>query len=363
MTALLRAPSGWRAQTDVPHALRDRVVDHVLAPVTLVLVVVTVASGALSLAGVTIPPAVQIVPFAVSVLLFGLPHGALDHLVPARLRPGTSTTRSVLGVVALYVVVGAGTAALWTATPLVGFLVFIGITWFHWGQGDLWVDRLLGDGAAGPLDATVTVLVRGALPMVVPFVAQPTAALSVVTGTVTALGDHASAPTAGVVLPGAVRVAAGVLVLSLVVLHLVRVRRSGQPVWRQATEDLVLLAFFALVPPVLAVGLYFTLWHAVRHVLRLELTDPVAVDRLERGHLLGAFLRFCRQAWPVTAAAVALLVVVATVLRQADLAVYLALIAALTTPHTVVVTWMDHVQRTWRPPTAAPAAPSGTRSP
>ncbi len=209
MTALLRAPSGWRAQTDVPHALRDRVVDHVLAPVTLVLVVVTVASGALSLAGVTIPPAVQIVPFAVSVLLFGLPHGALDHLVPARLRPGTSTTRSVLVVVALYVVVGAGTAALWTATPLLGFLVFIGITWFHWGQGDLWVDRLLGDGAAGPLDATVTVLVRGALPMVVPFVAQPTAALSVVTGTATALGDHASAPTAGVSLPGAVRVAAG----------------------------------------------------------------------------------------------------------------------------------------------------------
>ncbi|WP_368086407.1 hypothetical protein [Curtobacterium sp. MMLR14_006] len=69
---------------------------------------------------------------------------------------------------------------------------------------------------------------------------------------------------------------------------------------------------------------------------------------MHHGRLAAPFLRFMRQAWPITAIAVAMLVVLAVVLRRADLGVYLALIAALRTPHAVVVTWMDRVQHTWR---------------
>lgn len=353
MTALvrgLRLPTG---APEVPPALRTWTADRVLAPVTALLALVGAVCIALRLAGLAVPMAVQVVPFAVSVLVFGLPHGALDHLVPARLRPGTGVLRSVVVVVALYLVVGSATAALWTAAPLVGFATFVGITWFHWGQGDLFVDRLLDDGAAGRAGAVLTTAVRGALPMAVPFAAQPVATLQVVSGTTAVLGGPSAAA-----VPPAVRLALGVLVGGLVVLHLVAVHRSGRPLWRQASEDLVLLAFFAAVPPVLAVGLYFTLWHAVRHVLRLELTDPVAAVQLHRGRLLAPFLRFARQAWPVTAIAVAMLLVLACVLRRADLGVYLVLIAALTTPHTVVVTWMDHVQRTWHGTTRS-ATPEG----
>ncbi len=132
----------------VPPALRTWVTDRVLAPVTTALAAVALTCAVLDLTGVAVPMAVQLVPFAVSVLVFGLPHGALDHLVPARLRPGTSTVRSVVVVVVLYLVVGTLTAApLVGRPPLLGFAVFVGITWFHWGQGDLFVDRLLGDGA------------------------------------------------------------------------------------------------------------------------------------------------------------------------------------------------------------------------
>ena len=101
------------------------------------------------------------------------------------------------------------------------------------------------------------------------------------------------------------------------------------------------------MPPVLAVGLYFTLWHSVRHVVRLELTDPVGAGELERGHVLAPFGRFLRQAWPVTAVAVALLVAVGVTLGSAGLGVYLFLLAVLTTPHAAVVTWMDRRQGAW----------------
>lgn len=355
MTALVRGLRLPASAPEVPPALRSWTADRVLAPVTAVLALVGAVCVGLRLTGVVVPTAVQVVPFAVSVLVFGLPHGALDHLVPARLRPGTGVLRSVAIVVVLYVVVGSATAALWTAAPLLGFATFVGITWFHWGQGDLFVDRLLDDGAAGRTGAVSTTAVRGALPMAVPFAAQPVATLQVVGGTTAVLGGPS--PSA---VPPTVRLVVGLLVCALVVVHLVAVRRSGRPLWRQASEDLVLLAFFAVVPPVLAVGLYFTLWHAVRHIVRLELTDPVAAVQAHSGRLLAPFLRFAHQAWPVTAIAVAMLVVLALVLRRADLGVYLVLIAALTTPHTVVVTWMDHVQRTWHG-TPRPTTPERDR--
>ncbi|MEV7933149.1 Brp/Blh family beta-carotene 15,15'-dioxygenase [Curtobacterium sp. NPDC089185] len=346
----------------VPPALRTWVNDRVLAPVTTALAAVALTCVVLDLTGVAVPMAVQLVPFAVSVLVFGLPHGALDHLVPARLRPGTSTVRSVVVVVVLYLLVGTLTAALWVVAPLLGFAVFVGITWFHWGQGDLFVDRLLGDGAPGPLGSVLTVALRGAVPMVVPFVVQPDAALHVVVDTAAVVGGG-SGPSVLTVPPG-VRIAGAVLLVLLVLLHAAVVHRAGGPRWRQLSEDAVLVLFFAVVPPVLAVGLYFTLWHAVRHVLRLELTDPTSAELLHRGRLLAPFLRFLRQAWPITAIAIAALVVLAVVVRRADLGVYLALIAALTTPHTVVVTWMDRVQHTWgRAPSdlvPSPTAPEGT---
>jgi beta-carotene 15,15'-dioxygenase len=355
VTAVARftAPGQAQQQDDAPAALRTWVADRVLAPVTVVLAVLALACAVVRAAGADIPMPVQLVPFVVSILVFGLPHGALDHLVPARLRPETSRLRSVTVVVVLYLVVGSATALLWAAAPLAGFAAFIAITWFHWGQGDLFVDRLLRDGVPNRWGAALTVCLRGALPMVVPFVTQPDDALRVVAGTASSVGGA----THGVLVVPA-GVAGAVVVLVLVVAHLVALRRTGVPLARQAWEDVVLLVVFAVVPPVLAVGLYFTLWHAVRHILRLELTDPVSADQLHRGRLLAPFLRFARQAWPVTVVAVAMLVGLAAVLHRADLGVYLALIAALTTPHTVVVTWMDRRQRTWLPTTHTPTETS-----
>jgi Brp/Blh family beta-carotene 15,15'-monooxygenase len=351
MSALVRTvPASSSAA--VPPALQTWVSDRILAPVTVTLLAVAAASGLVHLSGGDIPMPVQLIPFAISIFVFGLPHGALDHLVPARLRPGTSIFRSITLVVALYLVVGTVTALLWATAPLLGFVVFIAITWFHWGQGDLFIDRLLDDSTRTRVGSALTVAIRGALPMLVPFIAQPAAAFSVVINTTAALGADPSSDGAAPTIPVELRLLAALLVAVLSVLQIAALRRAGAPLWRHITEIVVLVLFFAVVPPVLAVGLYFTLWHSVRHILRLELTDDTAATQLHHGRRLAPFLRFMRQAWPITAIAVGMLIALAFVLRRADLGVYLALIAALTTPHAVIVTWMDRVQRTWhRDPT------------
>jgi Brp/Blh family beta-carotene 15,15'-monooxygenase len=120
-----------------------------------------------------------------------------------------------------------------------------------------------------------------------------------------------------------------------------------------AAEVGLLWLYFLLVPPILAVGLYFTLWHATRHVARLVAVDDVAAGALAGGDTLGAVRRFARDATPNTVGALLVfgglyLVVPGTPAgREELLGLYLVGIAVLTLPHVAVVTWMDVVQDVW----------------
>jgi Brp/Blh family beta-carotene 15,15'-monooxygenase len=196
--------------------------------------------------------------------------------------------------------------------------------------------------------------------MLAPLAFHPTAYRGVVAAFV-ALFDGPTGSLSPFFTPTA-RLAAGggLLACSLLVVALGawRVRRgaAARPWFADAGELVLLWAFFALLPPVLAVGLYFTLWHALRHIARLLVVDPDAQRALTSGDVGSAFRRFARDAAPLTAVSLLLFVALALAvpsspagLAEADalLALYLVGIAALTLPHVVVVTWMDRVQGVW----------------
>ena len=56
-----------------------------------------------------------------------------------RASPGGAGRGPVVTVVVLYALFGGADLALWTIAPAAGFVGFILLTWFHWGQGDLFV--------------------------------------------------------------------------------------------------------------------------------------------------------------------------------------------------------------------------------
>jgi Brp/Blh family beta-carotene 15,15'-monooxygenase len=228
--------------------------------------------------------------------------------------------------------------------PVAGFAFFIFITWFHWGQGDLWLDRALGRTPSIRLDAVLTVLVRGGLPMLVPLIAHPNDYATVLHGTTALLGAHAGASTA-LLESFTTRATASAILTLAIAAHLLVRHRAGARLRSISVEIVVLVLFFVTVPPVLAVGLYFTFWHAVRHIVRLELLTDSGRTALQQGRLLQPFARFLLDALPITACAVALLAAVSLLVHSASLGSYLLLIAALTTPHTAVVTWMDRRRR------------------
>ena len=311
------------------------------------------------IAGAEVTGWVLYVPFALSLVLFGLPHGAVDHLVPGRLAGGGASVVSIAGVFVLYLALATLYLMGWVASPGLAFAFFIGLTWFHWGQGDLYFLTALGrdDGSEPLLIKVLAVFVRGGMPMLVPLLAFPEVYRGVA-------GDLVGLFRGGLggmewVFGPAFRGVAGIgfFVVVLILLYQGYRRSPGHArlPWRlNAAETVLLAAYFATVPPILALGLYFCLWHSPRHVARLMLLDRTSAGALEKGRERAAFGAFVRDAAPLTIAALTLLVglyfFVPGRVEGAGglLAVYLVLISALTLPHVVIVCLMDLRQGIWR---------------
>lgn len=322
-----------------------------------------------------LPVEVRYAPFVVSVLLFGLPHGAVDHLVPGRmLGQGGYAPRPLLAVVGVYTLLGGLYLLAWYVAPVASAVFFILMTWFHWGQGDVYA--LLAFERAGHLQSraerALALVVRGGLPMLVPLVGFPAEYRAVAEAWVRLFAPESVSALAPFFTSEA-RIGVGVVFLNVTLfslgLGLWRVRtgrrESGTAttaedegtLWQGWLRDVgevgLLWAFFLLVPPILAIGLYFTLWHALRHIARLVVVDDAGASALAGGDYLGALWRFARDATPATIGALLffaglyLAVPTAPGDRAGLLGLYLVGIAVLTLPHVAVVTWMDLRQDVW----------------
>jgi Brp/Blh family beta-carotene 15,15'-monooxygenase len=314
---------------------------------------VAVAVAALpSLLGVSLSPALRYAPLAASAVLFGMPHGAIDYVALPRAVAGAVTARWLAVVGVVYLVLGGGYAVAWFAWPVAAAFAFVAVTWLHWGQGDLYplLDFLDADYLDTPARKAATVLVRGGLPMLVPLLGFPGRYREVVAAFAAPFGGSVGDLA---LFDPQVRLALGAGFATLTVGSLAagRLRASNLRAWRvDAAETGALWAFFLLVPPVFAVGVYFCLWHSVRHVARAIAVDADSRAALSAGDLRRPLWRFAREAAPLTAAALALGGVLWVAVPdppttlEGGAALYLVLIAILTLPHVAVVTWMDHAQ-------------------
>lgn len=339
--------------TEVDPAVRRGLCRLTLLPGWVVLGVVTVGVAA----GLTVPLRAQLLAFAASAVVLGVPHGAVDHFTPTRARGRSASLRSLAVVVLLYAVFGGLYAVGWLLFPVGAFVLFILLTWGHWGQGEVHALAALAgvDHVRTPAQRALAAASRGALPMLVPLVAFPDQYRLVAE---TLIGLFAN-PDLGVVAVaftprGRAIVAALLAVLVVASLVVGYARSTDRRGWLlDAGELLGLVAFFGTVPPILAVGLYFTCWHALRHVGRLLALDPAARAALADGRYRLALARFGRDATPLTLLALALLgggtlLVPRTPSGLTDLVgVYLVLVAVLTLPHVLVVVDLDRVQGVW----------------
>jgi len=300
-----------------------------------------------------LPESVRYLPLVASVAVFGLPHGALDYVALPRAVSGRVDARGLAIVGVLYAVLGGAYLAAWVVAPVPAAVAFIALTWFHWGQGELFVlrDAFGGSHLDDRIQQALTTVVRGGLPMAVPLVGFPDRYLAVLETFVEPFGG--SIGSAWLFEPGG-RVAVAVGFGLVTVVTLWRGWRLANSLgWRLDTVETGLLwAFFLLVEPVLAIGAYFCLWHSLRHIVRVGLLDQRTVSALSAGEWLKPAGRLAVEALPTTLAAGGFLwaLYVLTPASQglaSAIGVYLVGIAVLTLPHAAIVTWIDLKQGFW----------------
>jgi Brp/Blh family beta-carotene 15,15'-monooxygenase len=280
------------------------------------------------------------VPLAASLVVFGMAHGAVDHHVARRL----GRRQRMAAFCAAYTAGAATIGALWFVAPTFALILFLAVSTFHWGQGEVWFAGATGRPAFGARWRLVAfVAARGSLPVLLPVLAHPRAA----DAALTALRD-VLASGGGAVVPSGTVAAAGVVVITAVTLAAAAGALADRAPLRDIGELAGLAAAVCLLPPVLAVGTYFLCWHAPRHAVRLMVGDPAQCALLRAGRPLRATVAFHREAAPLCAVALAgclgLAVVAGAGGVDGAVTATLAIVAGLTWPHAVVVHRMDAAQ-------------------
>ena len=324
---------------------------QVLEPAQPLLVVPLVSMGFVLIGWLLFPATLthfMYLPLLLSVLLLGLPHGALDHLVPTQM--GWAWAQR-LSPVLLYNLLYAGVAALllltWSTLPLLAFWSFLAVSLLHWGQGDLhFLEASLGRTREGWWSAPLTTLARGSLPILVPLLVFPDSFQRLLLGATSIFRPSAMPQVLWSEIWSGWLLSA--LCLVLIGYAIDTFRSSPKPLLELGEAGLLLL-LFTTVPPPLAIGSYFTLWHSWRHLGRLRaLFGPAggASSAAELGRFALLFV-------PITVLALLLLggLYVWAASRIHDVerfaALYLALIAALTAPHALLVALMDFKRGRW----------------
>ena len=269
--------------------------------------------------------------------LIGLPHGAVDHLVPFWTGWLQRRPRPMLGVLLGYVSVAAVTGAgLYWAGPVVLPLLLV-VSVLHFGAGDVMAEhderpvaRPRSRRPSWP-GLLVAVLARGAPVVAGPLLAWP---------------DQTMQALAAVRLqvdgPGATaRVLLGAVVVACVLwTALVALRAQG----RLAAVEVVLLpVLFVALPPLAAFGVYFGAWHGLRHTARLMDRDPRNDADLAAGCLLRPLRRFLvSAALPTLVAGASTTALFAVADHRTDLTgIVFTVLLALTVPHLVMVAILD----------------------
>jgi len=237
-------------------------------------------------------------PWLVSLVVVGLPHGAADLAVTRRIGRG-----SVARVFSIYVACVVAVFAMFMAAPVPLIVLFAALSLWHFGMGH--ADGQTPPIAVGFLPRARAALARGAPVLGVPLAVWPAETAAAIQGLVGLVGTSAQLLRARAAFaPETIRVVGqGLLVVGAVALVAeVRATRGTPGALRRSGDTCVDLAVAAALgtamPPLLSIGLYFLMWHAWRH---LGLLSPLVtgVEPRDGRSLWRALVRLHTAALPL----------------------------------------------------------------
>ena len=263
--------------------------------------------------------------------LAGVPHGAADHVMAARLSGG----RSMLAIGVVYAGIATAAWALMEWAGPIALVMVVALSVVHFGLGELEVCHQLTGWRPRRLVA-VAVAVAGCGALVLPLARSGDQLREVAADVSPGLALLISGRFFEMSLAGIWLVAAVVAIIASI--------RAAQ---RWVALDIAIVGALGLIaPPLVAFAVWFGGWHAIRHCARMLTVEPGCASLVSTGRDRSAVLRLIRLAALPSAAALATVLVLGWfTVTASDPAVVVAeilrLLLALTVPHMVVVWWLD----------------------
>ncbi|ORZ29366.1 beta-carotene 15,15'-dioxygenase-domain-containing protein [Catenaria anguillulae PL171] len=212
------------------------------------------------------------------IAIFGVPHGAADHLVHAWRHLPTGRKGGDAKFFAGYIALVVAHATLWYLCPPAAFALFLCMAVWHFGQGEY---EYLGGrsplvyygcAATCTLDAWVVYVSRGIMILSLLTFAQPSLTFPVIQAVTTLDTKWIPDPSAPSTLAACrIAVTAGVAQHVLLLSYLLGHSTRPTAFLRDHVPKLVALALlYTHVNAYLAFGIYFGLWHALEFFLSVK---------------------------------------------------------------------------------------------
>lgn len=269
--------------------------------------------------------AVQYYVLAITLLLIGIPHGAMDHVIDGAMNNWKVDTFNIrfyslyLGLIALYVI-------FWLIFPLAAMAVFLLITTYHFGQADVQRFELK------KLTYWLMLFTRGLTLLLLLLFADLAYASSIIES-ITAFNLAAFVGTSFSV--DMLIYWWAIITSAIIFVSIYKSIKSFRIAAIATLENVVLIMMFKFANIVIAFSLYFGFWHSYEHV-------KVMADYLfSKGQKL-SFGSFYKQSFTFSMLAYLGLLFIYNLLDAYSQTEYmigllLILISVLTLPHLVIV--------------------------
>lgn len=272
-------------------------------------------------------------PWAVviSVLVLGIPHGAIDHIMAAEIFNLKKTLKDHLLFYSSYLLIMLFVGALWIFFPVVGMIFFLIISIYHFGQADI-EEFITGRRSVRHL----YYIARGGLIIGLIVFAKPD-----VTYPIMAEATRVNIESFSVLMPDPLAVMIGTFTLYfLIIISAILISHIEKPV-KILTDSILLVLVLILTGPLIGFAIYFALWHSIGHIHEMQEYFKTKGKNL-------SLSSFYKKATPFTLVSIVGLVILVGIqnafgLEEQFLSLMFILISVLTLPHMVIVDKMYRV--------------------